>query len=61
MESVYKRRELFKAGAAAAGAMLGAGSMAAVSSAEPAKAKPPAKPRYCLNTSTIRGQGLSLV
>lgn len=60
MQHDMHRRDAFKTAALAAGATL-AGTGAAAAAGERVAKVQFAKPRYCLNTSTIRGQKLSLV
>ena len=60
MSSTWNRRDALKSGAGLAGAALAAGVLAVQPVAAQGADKMP-KPRYCLNTSTIRGQKLSLV
>lgn len=59
MHDTYSRREWLKGTSTVVGTGWGAHVLGSTAAAEEAPAKNPF--RFCLNTSTIRGQGLSLV
>jgi 2-keto-myo-inositol isomerase len=61
MSSLLPRREMLARSGCALGAMSLGGPLLAAEAAKAAPARQPASFSYCLNTSTIRGQGLSLV
>ena len=61
MQNNVNRRNLLTSGLVATGALLATGKGTTARAEDAPAATKHAKPRYCLNTSTIRGQKLSIV
>ncbi|MDI6450220.1 sugar phosphate isomerase/epimerase family protein [Anaerobaca lacustris] len=59
-EQCISRRDVMGAAGLAAGALLASGRVCAVAGAQPSQTGGGSRFRYCLNTSTIRGQKLGL-